>query len=130
MAAGPLLRVELLRLDADLHMVLVGKHHIIYDGWSLEVLTRELVVAYFAFASGLPSPLADLPIQYADFAVWQRERLQGEVLEGLRRYWLPQLRGVPVLELPIDRPRPPVRTTHGMSTSVCWQGTSLKRSAS
>ena len=110
---GPLMRMRLLRLGAEEHVVLVGMHHIIYDGWSMEVLSRELLTAYVAFAAGLPSPLDELPIQYADFAVWQRERLQGEVLDRLRRYWLKQLEGLPTLELPTDRPRPAVRTTHG-----------------
>ena len=126
---GPLLRVELLKLSADEHVVLVGKHHIIYDGWSLEVLARELVTAYFAFAFGLPSPLPDLPIQYADFAVWQRERLQGEVLERLRSYWLTQLQGLPVLELPTDRPRPPVQNdAWEASASVRCRRRSVRRS--
>jgi amino acid adenylation domain-containing protein len=112
LAKGPLMRLELLRLSGEEHVVLVGMHHIIYDGWSIDVLARELVTAYLAFTAGLPSPLAELPIQYADFAVWQRERLQGEVLDRLRRYWLKQLEGLPTLELPTDRPRPAVRTTH------------------
>ena len=116
LATGPLLRLELLKLSENEHAVLVGKHHVMYDGWSLEVLSREMVTAYFALAFGLPSPLVDLPIQYGDFAVWQRERLQGDVLEKLRGYWLPKLQGLPVLELPIDRPRPLLRTTHG---AVC-----------
>ena len=87
LSKGPLASVEVLRLSADEHVVLIGMHHIIYDGWSMAVLDGELSTAYRAFAAGLPSPLPELPIQYADFAVWQRERLQGEVLEGLRRYW-------------------------------------------
>ena len=94
-------------------MVLVGMHHIIYDGWSMGVLARELLTAYLAFAVGLPSPLDELPIQYADFAAWQRGRLQGEVLDRLRSYWIEQLGGLPTLELPTDRPRPEVRTTFG-----------------
>src|SRR6185295_14773503 len=112
LAKGPLMRVELVRLGDDEHVVLVGMQHIIYDGWSLAVFSRELLTAYIAIAAGLPSPLPELPIQYADFAVWQRERLQGEVLDSLRRYWLTQLQGLPILELPTDRPRPAVRTTH------------------
>jgi amino acid adenylation domain-containing protein len=113
LAVGPLVRVELLRLDAEQHLVLVGLHHIIYDGWSMAVLDYELLAVYRAFAAGLPSPLPELPIQYADYAVWQRERLQGEVLERLRQYWLKQLEDLPTLELPTDRPRPPVRTSEG-----------------
>jgi thioesterase domain-containing protein/acyl carrier protein len=79
----------------------------------MAVFVRELMTAYAAFAAGLPSPLPELPIQYADFAVWQRERLQGEVYDTLRRYWVQRLEGLPALELPTDRPRPAVRTTHG-----------------
>ncbi len=114
LAKGPLARVELLKLAEEDHVVLVGMHHIIYDGWSMAVLWQELLTAYRAFAAGLPSaPLAELPIQYADFAVWQRERLQGEVLDGLRGYWLKQLEGLPTLELPTDRPRPTAQTSFG-----------------
>lgn len=113
LAVGPLVRVELLRLDAEQHLVLVGMHHIIYDGWSMAVLDYELLAIYRAFAAGLPSPLPELPIQYADYAVWQRERLQGEVFQRLRQYWLKQLEDLPTLELPTDRPRPPVRTSEG-----------------
>ena len=109
---GPLAQVELLRLGNDEHVVLLGMHHIIYDGWSLEVLSRELLTAYLAFSAGLPPQLPELPIQYADFAVWQRERLQGDMLDGLRGYWLEQLDGLPPLELPADRARPAVLTTH------------------
>jgi amino acid adenylation domain-containing protein len=113
LAEGPLARIESFRLSADEHVVLVAMHHIIYDGWSMGVLSRELLTAYVAFAAGLPLPLPELPIQYADFAAWQRQRLQGEVLTTLRDYWLKQLAGLPALELPTDRPRPEVRTTHG-----------------
>ncbi len=114
LAKGPLARVELLKLAEEDHVVLVGMHHIIYDGWSMAVLWQELLTAYRAFAAGLPSaPLAELPIQYADFAVWQRERLQGEVFDSLRGYWLKQLEGLPTLELPTDRPRPPTQTGSG-----------------
>src|SRR6185295_15915327 len=78
---GPLLRAILLRLDADEHALLLDMHHIISDGWSLGVLVREITALYGAAVSGTPSPLPELPIQYADFAVWQRQRLQGEILE-------------------------------------------------
>lgn len=115
LSEGPLARVEVLRLDADEHVVLIGMHHTIYDGWSLQLMSRELFMIYQAFASGRPSPLNELPIQYADYAVWQRTRLQGEVLDGLRRYWLEELNELSALELPTDRTRPPVRSTHGAS---------------
>src|SRR6185312_8496952 len=96
------------------HMLLLTKHHIISDAWSTAVLFRELPVLYEAFLAGKPSPLPDLPIQYPDFALWQREWLQGEVFEQHLTYWKQQLGGAPsVLELPTDRPRPPVQTYQG-----------------
>ena len=110
---GPLTRVSLLRLSADEHVLLAAAHHIVYDGWSLAVLTRELTALYQAYQAGRPSPLPELPIQYADFAAWQRNWLQGEKLEQLRSRWVERLAGVPPLELPIDRPRPAIRTTPG-----------------
>ena len=116
LATGPLARIELLKLSDEQHVVLVGLHHIIYDGWSMAVLWRELLTIYRAFSAGLPSSLPELPIQYADYAVWQRDRLQGEVLAGLRGYWAKQLEGLPTLELPTDRPRRAVQTSLG---AVC-----------
>ena len=105
---GPLFRFRLVRLAAEQHILLLTMHHIISDGWSLGVLGRELAALYQAYSTGQSSPLAELGIQYADFAVWQREWLQGEVLEKQLAYWREQLGGeLPVLELPIDRPRPP-----------------------
>ncbi len=115
---GPLIRITLLRLGEEDHVAVVSTHHIIYDGWSMAVLLRELAALYFAFEAGLPSPLAELPIQYADFAAWQRQRLQGDRLATLRSYWVRQLAGVPPLELPTDYARPAVRTTRGAVRSV------------
>jgi amino acid adenylation domain-containing protein len=116
LSTGPLLRVSLLRTMTTEHVLLVTMHHIISDGWSLGVLVKEVAALYEAFAEGRPSPLVELDIQYADFAVWQREWLQGEVLEGQLSYWREQLQGAPaVLELPTDRPRPPVQTFRGDS---------------
>ena len=110
----PLLRVTLLRLATDLHMVLLTMHHIVSDGWSVEVLLHELTALYDAFRQGRPSPLPELPVQYADFAVWQRSWLQGEVLDGLLAYWTRQLAGAPeMLELPTDYPRPKAQTFCG-----------------
>jgi hypothetical protein len=109
--------VELVRLQADEHVVLLGMHHIVYDAWSFALAQQELFVAYQSYAAGRPSPLATPAVQYADYAIWQRQRLQGEVYEQLRGYWCQQLAGVPPLELPTDRPRPPVRTTAGGSRS-------------
>ncbi|HEX2569426.1 MAG TPA: amino acid adenylation domain-containing protein, partial [Polyangia bacterium] len=114
LAHGPLLRVSLLRLGADDHVLLVVLHHIVSDGWSTGILIRDLGALYQAFSQKQPAPLAPLPIQYADFALWQRTWLAGPVLERQLAYWREQLGGrLPVLELPTDRPRPPVQTHHG-----------------
>ncbi|HEX8150717.1 MAG TPA: amino acid adenylation domain-containing protein [Pyrinomonadaceae bacterium] len=100
---GPLLRFRLLRLGEDDHVLVTSRHHIIFDGWSQEIFTRELVALYNAFAAGRPSPLAEPPIQYADFACWQREWLAGEKIEKLLRYWGRRLEGAPSsLNLPTD----------------------------
>ena len=117
LGAGPLLRARLLRLGGDEHRLLVMMHHVVSDGWSLGVLFRELGALYEAFTRGAPSPLSALPVQYADYAVWQRERL-GE--PGFRRqldYWRGRLADAPaVLALPSDRPRPGVRSGAGRCT--------------
>ena len=106
-----MLRGRLIRLDQEEHVLLLTMHHIISDGWSMGILFQELSVLYEAFCAGKPSPLPELPIQYADYAEWQREWLQGEVLESQLGYWKQQLEGAPqVLELPTDRPRPAVQT--------------------
>jgi len=110
---GPLLRVQLLQLDQADHVLLLTMHHIVSDGWSMGVLIRELGVLYTAFASNQPSPLPELPLQYADFAHWQREWLQGEVLSTQLAYWRQQLDNLPVLELPTDRPRSAVQSYRG-----------------
>ena len=111
---GPLVRAELLRLDDEEHIALFTMHHIVSDGWSMSVLIREVAALYEAFSHGQPSSLPELAIQYADFAVWQREWLQGEVLEGQLRYWREQLRGAPpLLEFPTDRPRPALASYNG-----------------
>jgi len=113
LSRGPLLRATLLRLDEQEHLLLLTIHHIVSDGWSMGVLVREITTLYSAFVAGLPSPLAELPIQYADYAAWQRTWLSGEALEAQLRYWKEQLRGLPTLELPTDRPRPRVLTSDG-----------------
>ena len=115
---GPLLRGSLLRLDQEEHIVLLTMHHIVSDGWSMGVLVAEIGAIYEAFSTGQPSPLPELPIQYADFAVWQREWLEGEILETQLDYWKGHLGGDPgILELPIDRPRPAVQTNRGATQS-------------
>ncbi|MCL5995880.1 MAG: amino acid adenylation domain-containing protein, partial [Chloroflexi bacterium] len=114
LARGPLLRMRLLRLGAEDHVAMLTLHHIIADGWSMGVLVHEVATLYQAFATGQPWPLSALPIQYADFAVWQHQWLQGDVLQEQLDYWKHQLAGCPSrLELPTDRPRPPVQTTRG-----------------
>ena len=111
---GPLLMPALLRLDDQEYMLLITVHHIAFDGWSQGVLLRELALLYEAFSAGKTSPLSELPIQCGDFAVWQRERLQGEVLETHLAYWRKQLEGAPaLLMLRTDRPRPVVQTFRG-----------------
>ena len=109
--AGPLLRAEVLRLRAEEHVLLLNVHHIASDGWSSGILERELAVAYNAFVSGHEPELPALPVQYADYAVWQRDWLRGEVLEKQLAYWRPRLADVATLELLTDRPRPPIART-------------------
>jgi len=104
---GPLLRACLLQLQEREFVLLLTMHHIIADGWSLGVLLRELAELYAAFSTGQPSPLPELPIQYADFAVWQRQWLQGEPLQAHLAYWQQQLRGPLPVTLPTNRPRLP-----------------------
>jgi amino acid adenylation domain-containing protein len=112
---GPLLRVALLRRTCTDHLLLLNVHHIVSDGWSLSVLFRELSVLYGALHGGEPSPLPELPLQFADFAAWQRDRLQGEVLAEQLGYWRRRLAGSPpALELPTDRLRPAVQTHRGV----------------
>jgi thioesterase domain-containing protein len=118
LANGPLLRVSVLRLDDEEHVVLLTMHHIVSDGWSMGVLVRELRLLYEAFVEHNDSPLSELPIQYADFAAWQREWLSGEVLEAQLQFWKQRLAGISALELPTDRPRPPVQGFTGAHESL------------
>ncbi|MBV8201186.1 MAG: non-ribosomal peptide synthetase, partial [Acidobacteria bacterium] len=114
LARGPLLRATLLRLAPRRHRALVTLHHIASDGASMELLYGEVVELYAALASGLPCPLAELPVQYADFAAWQRSCLAGEPLERQLAHWRRRLDGASlVLELPADRARPPVASSRG-----------------
>ena len=139
LAHDPLLRVTLLRLSENSHVLMLVMHHIVSDGWSMAVFIRELSALYQSFSKGMPSlrsrsvsqtdatrsllpqrgtPLAELPIQYADFTIWQRQWLQGEVLETQLNYWKQQLADAPpLLELPTDRPRPPIQTFRGGTQS-------------
>ncbi len=111
---GPLLRAGLVRLAAAEHVLLLSLHHVVSDGWSMGILVRELTALYSAASQGRPALLPALPVQYADYAAWQRRWLAGEVLEGHLAYWRQALAGVPpLLDLPTDRPRPPVQTFRG-----------------
>ncbi|MBD1809019.1 amino acid adenylation domain-containing protein [Microcoleus sp. FACHB-SPT15] len=112
LAVGPLLRLMLLKLDETEHILLLNLHHIVSDDWSTGVLMRELSAIYTAFVLEVPSPLPELPLQYADFAHWQREWLQGE-LETQLSYWQQQLDGVPILNLPCDRPKAALHSYRG-----------------
>ncbi|HJT56124.1 MAG TPA: amino acid adenylation domain-containing protein [Ktedonobacteraceae bacterium] len=116
---GPLMRALLIRLSQQEHLLLLTLHHTITDGWSQGVLLRELAAGYEAALQGQRPILAPLPIQYADYAVWQRKWMQGTKLTRQLAYWQQQLDGVSqVLELPTDRPRPPVQRHHGASIST------------
>ncbi|MDM9583645.1 MULTISPECIES: condensation domain-containing protein [unclassified Nostoc] len=111
---GPLLRVTLLQLAAAEYVLLLTMHHIVADGWAIGVLIHEIATLYEAFSVGKPSPFSELSIQYADFAVWQRQWLQGERLETQLAYWQKQLGGkLPVLELPSNHPQSPIQTFSG-----------------
>jgi amino acid adenylation domain-containing protein len=114
---GPLLRMTLLRLGEFDHAALLVLHHIVGDGWSLGVLMRELAILYQAYREGGSSPLPGLPVQYADFAVWQRQRLRGEVLDAQVAYWKERLASVPPLDFPTDRPRPAIPNWDGAEVS-------------
>ena len=119
LSRAPLVRVQLLKRSDEEHVLICVMHHIITDGWSMGVLVKEVAALYEAYGAGRESPLAELPIQYGDYAVWQRERLQGEVLERELEYWKEQLGGAPpVLELPMDHPRPALKTFSGAAESL------------
>ena len=115
---GPLLRTMVFRLSVQEHLLLLTMHHIVIDAWSLGIFLREISTLYRAFTLDEPDPLPSLPIQYADFAVWQRQWLQGEVLANHLSYWKKQLSGVRALELPTDRPRAAVQSRLGARQSV------------
>ncbi|MET0340861.1 MAG: amino acid adenylation domain-containing protein, partial [Polyangiales bacterium] len=111
---GPVLRTRLLQLDAQDHVLVVTLHHIVAEGWAMDVFARECIALYEAFAAGKPSPLAPLALQYADYAAWQRAWLDGGEAARQLAFWRATLGSEhPVLELPADRPRPPVRSVRG-----------------
>ena len=114
LSTGPLFVLKLLRLDDEDYVLVITMHHIVSDGWSIKVFIREIGELYGAYSSGVEPRLPELPIQYADFAEWQRERLQGAELDKHLDYWRTQLSAAPgTLELPWDRPRPPFKTSTG-----------------
>ncbi len=118
LVTGPLLRAELVRFGEQEHVFLLNIHHIVFDAWSVGLFMRELTILYDAFVNNKPSPLPELAIQYPDFAIWQRQWLQDEVLQRQLDYWKRQLGGsLPVLELPSDHPRPPMLTNRG---TLCY----------
>ncbi|GER90192.1 hypothetical protein KDW_43540 [Dictyobacter vulcani] len=116
---GPLIRALLIRQGPEDHILVLTIHHIVSDGWSMGVLTRELAELYTAYSAGKPSPLKDLVLQYADYALWQRQWLQGEVLEQHMAYWKRQLgQNLLPLELPTDHPRPATQSYHGLHQPI------------
>jgi hypothetical protein len=120
---GPLLRATLLKTSEDEHGFFLAIHHIVTDGWSMDIFMNELLTLYEAFSVDEPSPLAELPLQYGDFAAWQRESITGDTLAAQLAYWKRQLSGkLPVLELPADHPRPlrvtPAPTSGSMSRKI------------
>jgi amino acid adenylation domain-containing protein len=118
---GPLLRTRLLQTGGAEYVLLISTHHIAFDGWSRRILVGELGKLYTAFSQGQPSPLRELPLQYADYAVWQRNFLAGERLEKLVTYWRRELSDAPTtLDLPTDRPRPAVQSYRGASKSMVF----------
>ena len=127
LSTGPLFRATLLKLSEEEHCFLFVVHHIVFDGWSEGLLYRELQELYTSLCNGEPSPLEELPVQYADFTLWQREYLQGEVLEKELDYWKTQLEGAPrVLELPTDHARPPQPSYEGRTVSRMFPASLLE----
>ncbi|MBA2682590.1 MAG: amino acid adenylation domain-containing protein [Ktedonobacteraceae bacterium] len=118
LARGPLLRITLLRLRREEHILLLTLHHIISDAWSSGIFMREFFTLLASLTQGVVATLPELPIQYADFAQWQRQSLQGHALEAQLSYWKSKLTDVPMLQLPTDRPRPPVQTFQGAAESL------------
>ncbi|ASS74674.1 hypothetical protein CIG75_06610 [Tumebacillus algifaecis] len=125
---GPLLRTVLLQTGEEKHTLLLTLHHIVFDGWSMGVLLRELSALYEAFAKGEPSPLGVLPLQYGDYAEWQQEWLKGAGYQQQINYWKETLAGAPVvLDLPVDRPRPLLKTDRGGNVAFSLSNELAKR---
>jgi len=128
LANGPLLRWKLYRLNEADCLLMFNVHHIVTDGWSMPIVTREMEELYEAYAAGLPSPLPELDIQYHDYSVWQREHLQGGTLAKQLDYWKRHLGGAPTaLELPYDRPRPALQTNRGTMYRFVYPGALVER---
>ncbi|HYM00576.1 MAG TPA: amino acid adenylation domain-containing protein, partial [Blastocatellia bacterium] len=127
LSAGPLFKASLFRIADTEHVLLITMHHIVSDLWSIGILVRELAATYASLCCGKPGTLADLPIQYTDFAVWQRDWMRDEVLESQLTYWTTQLAGLGVLRLPSDRPRPPVQTHQGAREGITLTNNSVER---
>jgi hypothetical protein len=127
LATDLMLRASLLRLAEEEHWLLLTTHHIASDGWSVNLLWKELGTLYAAYSRSEASPLPDLPIHYADYAVWQRSQLQGERLDRLVRYWRKQLDGLTPLELSTDRPRPPHPSQRGAHHALALPGELVER---
>ncbi|MCP4659019.1 MAG: non-ribosomal peptide synthetase, partial [bacterium] len=124
----PMLRVTLLQLGEEEFVLLLTLHHIASDAWSTDILIREFGALYRSHAAASPADLPELPIQYADFAAWQRRQLRGEALEEQLSYWRRQLAGIPAdPELPVDRPRPPFPTYRGAERDFTLPGALLRR---
>ncbi len=118
LSRDPLLRVTIIKALKDTHVIHFSMHHIISDAWSIEVLMREIRTLYVAYSSGQPSPLPELPIQYADYADWQKKCFQDGGLNTHLEYWKQQLHDLPVLQLPFDRPRPAIQSFHGSKRHI------------
>jgi amino acid adenylation domain-containing protein len=119
LADGPLLRVWLVRLDGEEHVLFVVVHHTVFDGWSIKAFGRELPALYAAEVTGQPADLAELPVQFADYALWERDRLTGPVLAELEGYWRKVMAGFETVQFPTDRPRPVVDSFEG---GLAWHG--------
>ncbi|HEX7181707.1 MAG TPA: amino acid adenylation domain-containing protein, partial [Thermoanaerobaculia bacterium] len=122
LSRGPVLRAAFIRLGDAEHVLLLTVHHVVSDGWSMGILIRELGALYGAFSQGLPSTLPELPVQYADFALWQQRWMGGEALAAELRYWQRQLSALASLDLPLDRPRSPSAGQAGASCLFEWPG--------
>ena len=113
-----MLRAKLIETGKEDHVLVVTTHHIASDGWSTSILVKEVMELYRAHASGHAAQLADLPVQYADYSIWQREYLQGEVLEAKLDYWKEKLEDTATLQLPTDYSRPPAQSSRGASLQL------------